>query len=636
MKPDVIEGFRVSRQQRRVWELQSASPEICAYRAVITFMIYGPVDAAQIGTALEAVVDRFEVLRTTFAVLQNVDLPVQCIGSSGVCWETPVPSMEQHDRALFGHLLKCHLGVLAGPVLHCAVQTVSPEEHLVGLGLPALCADAVTLMNIVREVLEALSGGVRETEAPVQYADYCEWQHELEISHSADRASETALDVFANGVANTCDWACGPKVRSTKKPISSGLASRVREYAAREKAGPADVFLATWALLLARITGERDVVIGCAYDGRTYTELVKAMGLFTTIVPVGVRVDPTKPFDELVRQSNRGREKASDLQESFSRNDLRSQANAANHSCLRWGFDIDDRPKHFAIDSLKCEIVDEYVWVEPARAQIALVENESGVSVRLTYDEQHLSPAEAEGITDQFLVLLTSAVAEPGRPVSELEMMGEPERRCVVEEWNATAAEYRGEESIHGLIERQAARSPEACAVRFRDQAISYRELNRRANRLAHYLSARGVRPDAPVGLCLERSIEMVTGQLAILKAGGAYVPLDPASPPERLAGMIADAGIQVIVTSGAPAYSLPHNGTLQVVHLEAEAAAMAQMEETNPTVCFDGERLVYVLYTSGSTGRPKGVMISHQALSNHMQWMQQRMPLTSADRVLQ
>jgi amino acid adenylation domain-containing protein len=230
--------------------------------------------------------------------------------------------------------------------------------------------------------------------------------------------------------------------------------------------------------------------------------------------------------------------------------------------------------------------------------------------------------------------LLQSIVANFERPVAEHRLLCEAEERQLLYQWNDTAG-FDSDLFIHELFAAQAAQRPEAVAVVFENQQLTYEELNRRANQLAHHLRALGVGPEVVVGICVERSVEMVVGLLGILKAGAAYLPLDPGYPAERLTFMLADAGVRFVISHQAVAAVLPDTG-LDVLLLDAEWATVAAQPETAPGVRTAADNLAYVIYTSGSTGQPKGVMISQRGLCNHMLWMQEQFPLGATDAVLQ
>src|SRR2546423_8137100 len=231
--------------------------------------------------------------------------------------------------------------------------------------------------------------------------------------------------------------------------------------------------------------------------------------------------------------------------------------------------------------------------------------------------------------------LLTGIVNQPTEPLSQLSLLSEAETKQLLYEWNDTHTAIPSV-CIHQLFEQQVELTPEAIAVIVEDEQLSYRELNRRANQLAHYLRSQGVGAETLVGLSMERSVEMVVGLLGVLKAGGAYVPLDVEYPAERLKYMLEDAAVKVLLTQGRLAPRMPVIGTMNILSLDEDWEDIAVHSAENPRLPFDPECPAYVIYTSGSTGKPKGVMVTHRALCNHMAWMQHTFPLRTNDVVLQ
>src|SRR5262249_51814068 len=230
--------------------------------------------------------------------------------------------------------------------------------------------------------------------------------------------------------------------------------------------------------------------------------------------------------------------------------------------------------------------------------------------------------------------LLEGVAADAGMRLSDLSLLTETERQSLLE-WNSTHAEYRQDESLHELIEEQVRRTPEAIAVRFEQEELTYHEINARANKLARFLWTHGVRHETPVGICVERSLEMVVGLLGILKSGGAFAPLDPAYPRERLAFMLEEASVPVLLTQGRLLESLPDHGA-QVICLDADWGMISSESDEDLGADLSPDNLAYVIFTSGSTGRPKGAMNTQRGICNRLQWMQDAYGLGLTDRVLQ
>ena len=242
----------------------------------------------------------------------------------------------------------------------------------------------------------------------------------------------------------------------------------------------------------------------------------------------------------------------------------------------------------------------------------------------LIYNTNLFDAATIARLAGHYRTLLEGIVADPGQAVRELPMLTEAERHQILVEWNDTAVAYPDNRCVHELFEDQVARTPRALAVCYGDQSLTYADLNGRANRLAHYLQKLGVGPETPVGLCMERSLEMVIGLLGILKAGGTYVPLDPASPEERLVFMAGDAQLQLLLTQ-KPLRNYWSECDIEIVALDRTLPVIAGESAENPRGETAVENLAYVLYTSGSTGRPKGVAMPHRALANLIAWQSDR-----------
>ena len=280
-------------------------------------------------------------------------------------------------------------------------------------------------------------------------------------------------------------------------------------------------------------------------------------------------------------------------------------------------------------------VYSQYVCVDRFKIKLASSLTANEIVAEVHYDSDSFQSRDIERLVEQFSCLIESVTNDPEARISDLNLLSNAEREQLLVKWNETSAEYPREACIHELFEQQVERTPEAIAVSFGAAELSYRELNERANQLAHYLREHGVRADQPVGLCVERSVEMVVGMLGVLKAGGGYVPIDPEYPRERVSLMLADSGLELLLTQQQLVAQLPEHAA-QVVQLDGGWEEIARGAGTNLEARASAENLAYMIYTSGSTGRPKGVMVPHRALGNHMAWMQGRFPLTVADRVVQ
>ena len=392
---------------------------------------------------------------------------------------------------------------------------------------------------------------------------------------------------------------------------------------------------AAWGLLLGRLTGRDDVVFGVTVAGRPpeIAGIESMVGLFINTLPLRLKLPPGKPVIELLR----------DLQDGQSRLIAHQHLGLAEIQGLAGLGDL--------FDTLT--VFENYPVDEAALATEAGGLRLTGIAghdathyplsllaapgerlrLRLDYRADLFARAAVDAMAQRLVRLLDAVAQEPARPIGTLDILSPAERRTILTDWNDTARDVP-DATLPELFARQAQRTPDAIALVYEDQTLTYRELDARANQLAHHLRSLGAGPETIVGVCVERSFDMVIALLAILKAGAAYLPLDPDYPAERLAYMLQDAGAPLLVTQSALRTRLPAH-TARIVDLDADRAAIARQPASAPQHRIDPRTTAYVIYTSGSTGQPKGVAVTHAGLANHMRWMRHDYPTDHSDVVL-
>lgn len=382
----------------------------------------------------------------------------------------------------------------------------------------------------------------------------------------------------------------------------------------------ADVLLAAFVAYLARLAGLWSFAI--AYrDSELERDVADLAGLFAAYVPLHVSIEDQQSFGEVL-YALQEQVQLTKKRKTYARDLL------ARSPTLRAKTNEQGR----LFPSICVERVEAlHGYMAPHGSELALIIGEEDGACLWVYDAEVLDEESVVQMQQGFAAFLHGIVADPQQRISNLPLLTEQERHRLLVEWNATATEYPAETCLPQLFEAQVERTPEGVAVVCEDKQLTYRELNQRANQLAHHLQQVGVGPEVLVGLCVERSLDMVVGLLGILKAGGAYVPLDPAFPAERLAFMLEDAQAAVLVTQQHLLARLPAHGPT-VVCLDTDGAALAQQSEANPLAGATAAQLAYVIYTSGSTGKPKGVQILHRALVNFLLSMYQQPGLTAED----
>ncbi len=639
----VVEGFKLSPQQLHVWALQRGA-QSRPYRAACVVRIEGDLDPEALERGLARVVERHEILRTTFQQLPGLEIPLQIPGELAsvavqlhdLIGATPEGQQSGID-ALLEEMGRTAVDLGTGPLLQASLVPLAAGKHALLLDLPALCADAGALASLVRD-LEISYRGEQAAE-PMQYADIAGWQNDLLDARDEVARKYWATQSFTSSLDASlfCERAEDPlgsfAPRRLDLGLSTALAKAVDELARRLETSAEVVLLSCWHALVRRLSGRSDAVLGVACDGRKLAELEGALGLLARYLPLRCELDGRATFEESVREVQGMISDLREWQEHFT-----WEAFPPAQQTPRWfphAFEYGELPADregsgvsFFMDRLS-------VCTERFRLKLSCLRRDGILSAELVYDGSVYQREDALRLAGWFRTLLEGAIQQPHVRVLELEILSAAERRRLLEDLSGPQADCGPLATLTALFEEQVRRAPGETAVVFRDLRLTYGELAAQARRLARKLRAMGVGPEVRVALCVERSLDMIVGILGILEAGGAWVPLDPAYPADRLAFMLEDARASVVLTQERllAELSLP---AVKVLCLDRDWQPVAQ-ESPEPRSGGAGpDNLAYVIYTSGSTGRPKGVMVSHRAIVNRLLWMQRELPLTKEDRVLQ
>jgi len=397
--------------------------------------------------------------------------------------------------------------------------------------------------------------------------------------------------------------------------------------------------LAAFQALLHRYTGQDDIIVGSPIANRNRVEIEGLIGFFVNTLVLRTDLSGNPTFRELlvrVREVTLGAYDHQDLPFEKLVEELHVPRSLSYNPLFQVMFILQNAPMEpLQLSGLSVSPLEAETDTAKFDLMLDLSEGAGGITSLIEYNTDLFEGSTIERMAGHYQRLLEGIVANPERRISELPLMTEVERHQLLVEWNATQVDYPRDTCLHELFEEQVERTPEALALVFENEHLTYRELNCRANQLAHYLQGLGVGPDILVGLFMERSLEMVIAIYGIIKAGGAYVPLDPEYPLERVAFMARDAQVPVLLTHEHLAANLPEHKA-KVVCLDSDWLTIAKENSQNFVSGAKPENLAYVIYTSGSTGTPKGVMFTHRGICNHLLWMQDAYPLTEGDRVLQ
>jgi thioester reductase-like protein/non-ribosomal peptide synthase protein (TIGR01720 family) len=645
MQNEVIEGYRLSPQQKHLWSLQqfdSTQP----YRTQGAILIEGNLDIKRLEIALQNVVNRHEILRTTFRCLPGMTIPLQVIGDSStlLIHDHDLRNLDTQEQAvkseaLFNEVLRLPLALEDAISLDVSLVILSPQKHYLIISLPALCADTVTMLNLVNEVINsyAVNPGDEElSDEPTQYVDIAEWQNEILESEDTksgvefwQRQNLDATFGLRLPFENKCDEvAFQPESLSFR--VNQDLVS-IEGLAKKYNSSVSIFLLACWQILLWRLTGQKKIIVGKAFNGRKYEELEQAIGLIAKYLPLTAQLDRRLKFSEILKQADESVGECYKWQEYFDWGKvLNLTENNQEPAFLPFSFEFLEQPDTYSNNELSFSIYKQYVCFDRFKVKLSCLRQDDSLTAEFHYDSALFDVEVIERLASQFQTLLESAINHPEVEIGSLEILKPSDRQQLLVEFNQTYTDYPLDRCIHQLFEEQAERTPDHIAVVFEDQQLTYAELNRRANQLAHHLQRLGVKPDV-VGLLLERSLDLIVGLLGILKAGGAYVPLDPAIPQESLAFRLQDAGVSVLLTQQQLAEKL-RDRTEQVVCLDTDWEVIAQQSQENPSSDVKAENLVYVLFTSGSTGKPKGVAVEHRQLLNYVNAIAQQLDLSTCN----
>ena len=622
--------------QQRLWFLDQLEPDNAFYTIPVALHLEGPLDVGALERSLQEIVRRHEALRTTFPaaggqaqqrIAEGLNLPLPVVEVQA----GPDEVQDAEVRRLAEEEARRPFSLAEGPLLRVTLLRRSERSHVLLLMMHHIISDGWSMGVLVRELralyLAFVAGRPSPLpELPIQYADYAAsqrqwlqgevleaqlayWKQELA---GAPPALELPTDRPRPAMQTYRGATCPVHL---PRALSDALVSLSRQQGATLFM----TLLAAFQALLSRYTGQDDIVVGSPMAGRTRTETETLIGFFVNTLPLRADLSGDPPFRELVGRVREVTLRAHAHQDvPFERlvDEFQPERDPSRSPLFQAMFALQNMAiPELALGEIRLSLEEIDGGTAKFDLTLFLRETEEGIRGRLEYNTDLFDRATIERMAGHYRTLLEGAVEAPERRVSELPILTVEERRLLLGEWNDTRTDYPADRCIHELFEVQAEQTPDAVAVVFGEQRLTYGELNGRANHLARHLRSLGVGPDVLVGLCAERSAEMVVGMLGILKAGGAYVPLDPSYPGERLALMLEDTGAPVLLTQERLLDRLPELPVRKLC-LDAAREAIAAESDEAPRSEAGPDSLAYVIYTSGSTGTPKGVAVTHRAIA--------------------
>jgi amino acid adenylation domain-containing protein len=522
-----------------------------------------------------------------------------------------------------------------GPLLRIALVRLADGENVLLRSMHHIVSDGWSegvLFRELKEIYEALSNGKPPplAELPVQYADYAVWQRQW---FQGERL-ETQLSYWKKQLENISTLQlptdrprpANPSPRGERQyfALSHELSSGLKELSNQHGVTLFMTLLAAFQTLLHRYSGQTDIVVGSPVAGRSRREFEELIGFFLNTLVLRLDLSSNPTFAEAigrVREVCLGALSHQELPFEKLVEELHPDRNLGHNPLFQVSFAFQNTPRFSPqLSNIKVDELQVETGIARFDLHLFMEEIDGHLKGYCDYDTNLFNADTIESLLDHFQTLLESVVRNPDQRVTEIPILTEAEKHQLLVEWNDTRRDYPEGKCIHQLFEEQVEKSPDAVAVVFENQQLTYRELNTRANQLAHYLRNLGVGPELLVGICMERSLEMLIGLLGILKAGGAYVPLDPAYPKDRLAFMLNDSKAAILLTRENPLAGVSEHKA-QVVRLNRDYESIARKSETNPASEVTADNLAYLIYTSGSTGRPKGVAIEHHSPAALLHW---------------
>ena len=600
------------------------------YTVQLVLALAGPLDAAALEMAAQALVERHASLRAAFEHEQLLR-PVQIIvAGARAPWRHIDLSLldgPARDERLADILMADRaerFDMSCPPLLRFTLLQLGGGEHRLVVSSHHILLDGWWTSILVQELLtlHAQKGNGAALPRVTPYRDYLAWAARQDCACARAAWRETLAGLQESTyLAARKGIGVPPVPQQMLLGLSEELTTGLSEQARRLGLTLNTMIQAAWAVLLGRLLGRDDVVFGVTVAGRPpeIAGIERMVGLFINTLPLRVKLPPALPLLALLRH-------VQDSQSQMIVHQHVGLAEIQSEAGLGDLFDTLVVFENYPADRLGATAVSGGVRLVGVSGHDAthyalglMAMPGEQLRLRLDYRSDLFDAASIERLASRFVRVLEAAVAHPERALSSVDILGADERATILGEWNATAHALPAS-TLPELFAAQVARSPDAIAVIFEEERLRYGELDRRANRLAHHLRARGVGPETVVGLCLARSLDLIVGLLGILKAGGAYLPLDPDYPQARLAFMLEDAGAEVLVTQDALLERLSAATAARVpviVRLDADAPAIAAAPQSPPAVALDPGNLAYVIYTSGSTGTPKGVGVTHAGIPN-------------------
>ena len=642
--------------QERFWFLQQFDPNSGVYNEADAIEIHGQPDLAVFAQAIREIIRRHEILRTTLPIvdgfLKQIIHPIESLQNPFTVID--LQSLPVETRYAVGvqlveqEMLRPFNLINDWPWRIYLIQ-IMPDHWILSLLFHHIVSDGWSMYNFHNELNTLYKAFLSQqpsplAELPIQYADYACWQRQaMQNGHLKEQLEywKQKLQGVSPILALPLDFPRLPvqTYNGQRKPLAipQSLSMAVQSLSNREGATLFMTLFAILNILLFRYTAQEDIVIGSPIAGRTHPDLEQLIGMFVNTLVLRNDLSRNPTFCELLKRVR------STCLEAFVHQDVpfdhlveftNPERNLSHLPLVQMTFVLQNIPEGhanvFGLESYKLELDNPTARFD---LTLRLQEAPQGLQGFLEYNTDLFTSATIDRLCQHFITILTSVVDHPQQHITDIPLLSASERQQLLVDWNATEASYP-QKTIHTLFEAQVLQQPDTIAALFADSMVSYSCLNQSANQIAYLLRNYNVGPEVRVGICLDRSLDLITGLLGILKAGGVYVPLDPTYPQERLEWVVTNAHISIILTQSHLLGVLPAHAA-QTICLDHEYLHIAQQPVENMEISINPHNLAYIIYTSGSTGKPKGVQIEHHTLTNFLYSMAEKPGLTQRDYLL-
>lgn len=638
--------------QEQFWLINKLQPDNTAYNIPSLFRLKGSLNIDALTRSLSEIVRRHDIFRTTFSIVDN-RLQQIIAKDARLSWATVKINEQEHENVIH-HLLNQEVSrpfdLAHGPLLRGTLLRLSEHEHILLIMMHHIITDLRSKKLFATELSALYSAYAANTPSSLtappthQYKDFALWQRSwLEGEKCSAMVSywQRTLQGCSGYLNLPTDQPRSPVPGIAGKALPLRLPqpfiSTLKEFSREHNVNIFLALLTAYYILLFRYTNQNDIVAGVPLTNRREDAHKNIPGCFVNILPIAIHISGKQNFEEILQQVRRamlGAHRNQEVPYDLLVKKLPFKRDASYNPLFQTGFTFEP-PMELQLSGL--EVKAQKIHSQGAQLDLffTLWEKEEEIHGFVEFNGELFEETTIQRIMGNYETLLQEIIVNPQGSINSLNILTEQEKREQLCQWNETATALPAEPLLHKLFEEQADRTPEAVAVIFENSQLTYRELNSRANQLAHYLRALAVGPGTFIGVFMDRSLEMVVALYAVLKAGGAYVPLDPAFPRDRISFMLADTNIHLLLTEKKVAHLL-HDHDAHKVLLDEDWPAIGDEPTSNPAVKLAPEKnLAYLIYTSGSTGKPKGVQVPHKAVVNFLISMSREPGITDQDVLL-